>query len=167
MSVANGLTADRLRNTILGADLRYKYRPEGWLHPLVTLTSEALWQWRQITAVDDFDGDGNPDRERKNEADRWGFYAGLEVQPLRRWTGGVRYDWSQYPVAVGYEWAVEPYLSFSPSEFLRFRLAYKHTDRSHRDQFNRLGNFNGSARIADEIMFQATFLLGAHAAHPF
>ena len=167
VSVANGLTADRLRNTILGADLRYKYRPEGWLHPLVTLTSEALWQWRQITAVDDFDGDGNPDRERKNEADRWGFYAGLEVQPLRRWTGGVRYDWSQYPVAVGYEWAVEPYLSFSPSEFLRFRLAYKHTDRSHRDQFNRLGNFNGSARIADEIMFQATFLLGAHAAHPF
>lgn len=167
VSIANGLTPDRQRNTILGADLRYKYRPEGWLHPLVTLTSEALWAWRQISAVDDFDGDGNPDRERKNEADRWGFYAGLEVQPLRRWAGGVRYDWSQYPIAVGYEWAVEPYLSFSPSEFLRFRLAYKHTDRSHRDQFNLLGNVNGSARIADEILFQATFILGAHPSHGF
>jgi hypothetical protein len=166
-SVASGLTPERLRNTILGADLRYKYRPEGWLHPLLTLTSEALWQWRGITAADDFDGDGIADRERRNQASRWGFYAGLEVQPWRRWAGGVRYDWSQYPVAVGREWAVEPYLAFSPSEFLRFRLAYKHTDRSHRDQFNALGNFDGSGRIADEILFQATFILGAHPAHPF
>ena len=79
----------------------------------------------------------------------------------------MRYDWSQYPIAVGYEWAVEPYLTFSPSEFLRFRLAYKHTDRSHRDQFNVLGNVNGSGRIVDEILFQATFILGAHPSHPF
>ncbi len=167
VSVANGPTTDRQRNTIFGADLRYKYRPDGWLHPLVTLTSEALWQWRQIAAVDDFDGDGVIDRERKNEADRWGVYASLEVQPWRRWTAGVRYDWSQYPVAAGYEWAVEPFLTFNPSEFLRFRLAYKHTDRSHRDQFNFLGNVNGSARIADEILFQATFLMGAHPTHGF
>lgn len=167
VSVANGLTTDRQRNTILGADLRYKFRPDGWLHPLVTLTSEALWQWRKINAVDDFDGDGVVDRERKNESDRWGVYGSLEVQPWRRWTAGVRYDWSQYPIAPGYEWAVEPVLTFNPSEFLRFRLGYKHTERSHRDQFNFLGNFNGSARIADEILFQATFILGAHPAHPF
>jgi len=86
------------------------------------------------------------------------------VQPWKRWLGGVRYDWTQFPVDPGREWAVEPYIAFLPSEFLRFRLAYKHTDRSHRvtgpdDQ--------GSARVVDEVLFQATFFLGAHPAHPF
>jgi hypothetical protein len=59
---------------------------------------------------------------------------------------------------------VQPYLSFMPSEFLRFRLGYKHTERSHRDGINLN---NSSARQVDEILFQATFILGAHPAHPF
>jgi hypothetical protein len=49
-----------------------------------------------------------------------------------------------------------------PSEFLRFRLGYKHTERSHR-----LAADAGSGRIVDELLLQATFLLGAHPAHPF
>ena len=64
------------------------------------------------------------------------------------------------------EWAVEPYISFWPSEFLRFRLAYKHTARTTQtiDAFNLNG---GSARNVDELLFQASFILGAHPAHPF
>jgi len=50
-------------------------------------------------------------------------------------------------------------VTFYPSEFLRFRLAYKHTDRSH--PFDAVGN-GGSARLVDELLFQATFILGAH-----
>src|SRR5437879_4583431 len=40
MSVASGDTPDRNRSTILGWEARYKYRPDGWLHPLITLTTD-------------------------------------------------------------------------------------------------------------------------------
>ena len=112
------------------------------------------------------DGDGAIDRVDKRQRDHSGAYAGLEVQPFRRWAGGFRYDWSQYPTNPGWEWAIEPYVTFWPSEFLRFRLAYKHTDRS--PQTRDAVNLNGSsARNVDELFFQASFILGAHPAHPF
>jgi hypothetical protein len=76
---------------------------------------------------------------------------------------GLRYDWSQYPLTPGSERSWQPYLTFWASEFLRFRLAYKRTDRTHRDPFPG----EGSARGVDEILFQGTFLMGAHPAHPF
>jgi len=166
MSVASGQTDDRNRSTILGWEWRYKYRPDGWLHPLITLTGEALYSLRKADVGVDVDGDGAIDQVDKRQRNHWGWYTGLEVQPFRRWAGGFRYDWSQYPVNPGWEWAIEPYVSFWPSEFLRFRLAYKHTDRSHqtRDAFNLN---DASARKVDEILFQASFILGAHPAHPF
>jgi hypothetical protein len=166
MSVASGQTDDRNRSTILGWDARYKYRPDGWLHPLITLTGEALYSMRKADVGVDLDGDGAIDQVDKRQRNHWGWYTGLEVQPFRRWAGGVRYDWSQYPVNPGWEWAIEPYVTFWPSEFLRFRLAYKHTDRSPqtRDAFNLN---DSSARKIDELLFQASFILGAHPAHPF
>jgi len=166
MSVASGQTDDRNRSTILGWEWRYKYRPDGWLHPLITLTGEALYSVRKADVGVDLDGDGTIDQVDKRQRNHWGWYTGLEVQPFRRWAGGVRYDWSQYPINPGWEWAIEPYVSFWPSEFLRFRLAYKHTDRSPqtRDAFNLN---DSSARKVDELLFQASFILGAHPAHPF
>jgi hypothetical protein len=61
---------------------------------------------------------------------------------------------------------VQPYLSYMPSEFLRFRLGYKHTEGNTRGCCTNAVDV-GSARIKDEFLFQATFLLGAHPAHPF
>jgi len=144
-SVASGETPDRLRRTLVGYDLKFKYRPDGWLHPLLTLASEGIYSQTD---------------------ERFGWYGAAEVQPWRRWSFGARYDSTQYPDAPGRQWAVEPYVSFFPSEFLRFRLAYKHTEKSHRDVSDLLGN-GGSSRIADELFLQATFILGAHPAHPF
>jgi len=166
MSVASGQTGDRNRSTILGWEARYKYRPDGWLHPLITVTGEALYSLRKADVGVDLDGDGAIDRIDKRQREHWGWYTGLEVQPFRRWAGGVRYDWSQYPTNPGWEWAIEPYISFWTTEFLRFRLAYKHTDRSPqtRDAFNLN---DSSARKVDELFFQASFILGAHPAHPF
>jgi hypothetical protein len=158
-SVADGQTPDRQRGTLVGLDLKYKYRPEGWLHPLVTLGGEGLYSVRRVEVLSDDDGHGE-----QRTRHRSGWYAYGEVQPFRRWAGGVRYDSTQYPVNPGREWAVEPYVTFWPSEFLRFRLAYKRTDRDKRDGFTDNG---GSARIVDEILFQSTFILGAHPAHPF
>jgi hypothetical protein len=91
----------------------------------------------------------------------------FRVGPLSRWSAGFRYDWTQYPVNPGKEWAVQPYLSFMPSEFLRFRLGYKHTERSECCSYSGFTDNGGSARKVDEILFQATFILGAHPAHPF
>ncbi|PYM95281.1 MAG: hypothetical protein DME04_05325 [Candidatus Rokuibacteriota bacterium] len=166
MSVASGQTEEKNQSTILGWEGRYKYRPEGSLHPLITLTGEALYSMRKTDVGVDQNGDGANDVIDKRQRNHFGWYTGLEAQPFRRWAGGVRYDWSQYPVNPGWEWSVEPYLTFWPSEFLRFRLAYKYTDRSPqtRDAFNLR---DASARRVDEILFQASFILGAHPAHPF
>jgi hypothetical protein len=158
-SVADGRTSERQRSTLAGFDLKYKYRPEGWLHPLLTFGSEGLYSIRRVEVSSDEDGHGE-NRTRN----RFGWYAYSEVQPFRQWAAGVRYDSTQFPVNPGRQWAVEPYLTFWPSEFLRFRLAYKHTDRSHREGFT---DNDSSARRVDEYFFQATFILGAHPAHPF
>ena len=170
-SVANGETPERRRNTLIGVDAKYKYKPEGWQHPLLTLLGEAIFQNRRVNVLgEDTNGDGiqdTPDETRIR--DRWGWYVGGELQPFRsgwlsRFTGGLRYDWTQFPTQRGREWAVGPYLAFMPSEFLRFRLGYKHTERDKRDGFT---DNESSARKVDEILFQVTFFLGAHPAHPF
>jgi hypothetical protein len=158
VSGATGETPDRRRSTLAGVDVKYKLTPEGWRQALLTLAGEALYSHRRL---DVFNDEGIGERRTR---DRFGWYAYAEVQPWRRWLGGVRYDSTQLPVDPGREWAVEPYLAFLPSEFLRFRLAYKHTDRS----FRAMGpDDRGSARVFDEILFQVTFFLGAHPAHPF
>ncbi|PWU20062.1 MAG: hypothetical protein C5B48_12960 [Candidatus Rokuibacteriota bacterium] len=171
MSVASGQTPERLQNTILGWDAKYKYKPEGWQHPLLTLAGEALYQMRRANVSgEDVDGDGVPDTpNEKRTLERVGWWGYAELQPFRfgpfsLWSAGFRYDWTEYPVNPGHEWAVQPYLSFMPTEFLRFRLGYKHTERSSRDGINLNG---GSARSVDELLLQATFILGAHPAHPF
>lgn len=167
VSVAHGQTPDRLRSTLAGVDVRYKYTPDGWRHALLTLGAEGIYSIRRIERAAELgvDDAGEPlvvleKRTRRHV----GWYAYAEVQPWLRWAFGTRYDWSQYPVDAGREWAVEPYVTFWPSEFLRFRLAYKHTDRSERSPFSDTG---GSARLVDELLFQASFILGAHPAHPF
>ncbi len=156
LSAANGVTPDQLKSLLLGYDLKYKYRPDGWLHPLLTLSTEGIYSIREQTNETGF--------FEKKTKDRFGWYGWAELQPWRQWALGARYDATQYPVNPGFQWAVEPYVTFLPSEFLRFRLAYKHTERTHRDGFDLNG---GSGRIVDELLFQATFILGAHPAHQF
>ncbi len=158
LSGASGTTEDNKGSALAGFDLKYKLTPDGWRHALLTIAGEALYGNRLVEVFDD--AGASEERRRK----RFGWYAYAEVQPWRRWLGGVRYDNTQYPIEPGRQWAIEPYVAFLPSEFLRFRLAYKHTERSH--PFSGPNN-RGSARIVDELLFQATFILGAHPAHPF
>ena len=163
-SIANGQTPEQRNNQLLGFDAKYKYKPEGWQHALLTLAGEYLYGIRQVTVVDPGVG---VRQTRTRERDGWYVYGELQpfrFGPLSRWLAGFRYDRTEYPVNPGHEWAVEPYLAFMPSDFLRFRLASKHTERSSRDGINLIG---GSARTVDEVLFQATFFLGAHPAHPF
>jgi hypothetical protein len=164
VSGARGTDEDRLRNTVLGFDAKYKLIPEGWRHPLFTVAGEALFGNRRVNVEVDADDDGVVDFTEKRRRERFGWYTYAEVQPWRRWAFGARYDNTQFPINPGREWAIEPYVAFWPSEFLRFRLAYKHTERSNREGFS--AN-DATARIADEVLFQGTFFLGAHPAHLF
>jgi hypothetical protein len=157
-SVASGLTADQFRSTLVGFDVKYKYRPEGWLHPFLTLSGEGIFSSRNTKVGDDVD---SPVEDRTRN--RFGWYAYGELQPFRRWAFGLRYDWTQYPLEPGREWAVEPYVTFMPSEFLKFRLGYKHTGRSHA----LLTDSGINPRLLHEVLLQASFLLGAHPAHSF
>jgi hypothetical protein len=152
-SGATGKTEDRRRQTFAGFDLKYKLTPENWRHPLLTLAGEGIWSFRRV--------EQDPDAITR---EHFGWYGYGEVQPWRRWASGFRYDSTQFLEDPGREWAIAPYLVFMPSDFLRFRLAYKHTERDTRAVFN---GSEGSARVADEIFLQATFVLGAHPAHPF
>jgi len=176
MSVANGLQPDRLNNLIFDWELKYKYVPEGWQHPLLTVAGELLYQMRKVNtpgteATVGDDGEELPGTPGgKQTLNRYGWYLFGELQPFRfgllsRFAPGFRYDWTEYPTAPGHQWAVQPYLTFWPSEFLRFRVGYKHT------QGNTPGCCTntdfGSARVKDEWFFQSTFILGAHPSHPF
>lgn len=168
LSGASGATRVRTRQTFAGLDAKYKWVPPAWRHPLLTLGGEAIWSFRRAALEReeevDTDGDGVPDATEtvtdRRWRDRFGSYFYAEVQPWRRWAFGARYDWTQRLEDPGREWAIGPYVTFWASDFLRFRLAYKHTERDRSEPF-------GGMRRADELFFQATFILGAHPAHPF
>jgi len=165
-SIANGQTPEQRNNQLIGFDAKYKYKPDGWQRALFTMAGEFLYGIRQVNVVDP-NAVTPIEQTRTRERDGWYVYGELQpvrFGPLSLWSAGFRYDRTQFPINPGDEWAVQPYLSFMPSEFLRFRLGYKHTERSHRDGINLN---DASARRVDEILFQATFILGAHPAHPF
>jgi hypothetical protein len=155
-SAASGGADEGRRQTFAGFDIKYKLTPDGWRHPFLTLASEGIGSFRRRVFREDT-GD-------HTSRDRFGWYAYAEAQPRPRWAGGVRYDSTQLLEDPGREWAVQPYITFRPSDFLRFRLAWKHTERDQRDTFS--AN-DASGRIADEILLQASFILGAHPPHPF
>jgi hypothetical protein len=133
-SLATGYTAEDLRSWVWGVDLKYKLTPEGWRWPLLTVAGEALFTDRKVVVpgmdpvIDPDTGEvidpGSPAGQRTLK--RHGFYVYAEVQPWKRWLGGVRYDSTEYAVAEGNQWSIEPYIAFMPSEFLRFRLVQVH-----------------------------------------
>ncbi len=147
-SAASGIARDGHRNTILGAGAKYKWSAPGSGFPLITLAGEALYGMR--TAADETAPSG------RRRFDRWGGYLYGQYDFTRRWAAGVRGDWTELPVERGREWAISPYLQFKPSEFLRFRAQYKHTEGT-----------GAADRVADEFFLQGTFILGAHPTERF
>jgi hypothetical protein len=157
VSAATGQTPDEHTTALLGFDAKYKYTPDGWRHALLTVAGEALYFNRKVVTT--VVNDAGEEEGQTRTQERYGWYTYAELRPWERWAGGVRFDWTQFPDTPGHEWALGPYVTFMPSEFLRFRLGYKYTDYSEATTF---GNTNAS-----EVLFQASFILGAHPSHPF
>jgi hypothetical protein len=165
-SVAAGQTPEQKSSTIVGFDAKYKYTPPGWQRAAFTLLGEYLLSFRDVVVTD---ADGFEGTRHRNSR---GFYVGGELRPfnygeLSKWLLGFRYDRTQYPAASGTEWAVEPFLAYYPSEFLRFRLGYKQTTRSQCCSYLDFQDNGGSAKQVSEYFLQATFILGAHPADRF
>jgi len=149
LSAGTGATADDRRNTVAGVGVKYKWAPTtGYAFPVVTLAGEAIYGNRKLR------DDGGTLVERR--AERWGQYVYGQADLDRRWAGGLRYDWTERPATPGREWALSPYVQFRPSEFLRFRLQYKHTVET-----------GSVSRENDEIFVQGSFVLGAHPTERF
>jgi hypothetical protein len=161
-----GRTADGPRASYIGVDAKYKYTPAGLSHALVTVGGELIFSHRKLAVGDEADATEALGRRLRQESgemafekrDAYGYYVWVDVQPWKQWLFGLRYDWTELPDGPGREWALEPYLAWMPSEFLRFRLGYKYTNRS---------DFGSGPDMLNELFLQATFLLGAHPAHPF
>jgi hypothetical protein len=149
LSAASGIATDAHRNTILGLGAKYKWAAPGSGLPLFTIAGEALYAMRTGTTEGD-------DATRDRRFDRWGAYLYGQWDLNRRWAFGVRGDWTELAVDRGREWAASPYLQFKPSEFLRFRAQYKHTEGT-----------GAVERVANEFFLQGTFILGAHPTERF
>jgi len=165
-SIASGQTRQQKSSTIVGFDVKYKITLPGWQRAAFTLLGEYLLSFRDVVVTDP---DGiDTTRFRGSQ----GFYVGGELRPfnhgeLSKWLLGFRYDRTQYPAASGTEWAVQPFLAYYPSEFLRFRLGYKQTSRSQCCSYLDFQDNGGSAKQVSEYFLQATFIMGAHPADRF
>ena len=146
VSAATGSTVDGHRNTVIGVGGKYKWIGAGSGFPVLTLAAEGLGGFRGVDT--DSGGDGH--------VERWGAYAYAQYDVNRRWAAGLRGDWTELPVERGREWALSPYVQFKPSEFLRFRLQYKHTEGR-----------GAVERSAEELFLQGSFILGAHPTERF
>jgi len=68
----------------------------------------------------------------------------------------ARYDWSERAAnAAIQDVGTSAVLTFWPSEFSQVRGQYRRTRYGHDD------------RVANELLFQVLFTIGAHGAHPF
>ena len=127
---------------LYGTDLTLRWRPlsRGIYHSLAART-ELIWSRRDEAAV---------------SQRAFGGYASLDYGLMRRWYVGGRYDWAERASDAAIQDRGESaVLTFWPSEFSQLRAQYRRT------------RYGDGPRIANELLLQALFTIGAHGAHPF
>ena len=84
-----------------------------------------------------------------------GMYASADYQLGRRWFAGSRFDWSQRARFPNMHDSGESLvLTYWPSEFSQVRAQLRRTQYAE-------------GFVANEVLFQFQFSIGAHGAHPF
>jgi hypothetical protein len=159
----NGINAVPARQTTLGADLTYRWRPlQQGLYKSFMLQSEVMHQINERNPAISFDGCAAclsvpvpPNAFAGPTRDYTGAYVFARVQTGQRAFVGTRYDWVQDPERDGRTLnAGSVYLEWFPSEFSKLVAAYeavKPTDET----------------LTNRLLFQASFSLGPHKPHPF
>jgi hypothetical protein len=158
VDVAEGseVTAVARRQTTLGADFTYRWRPlQQGLYRSLIVQVEVLRQINEDPGETvPLPGGGTVDflGPRRSFS---GAFAFARYQTSRRTFVGARYDWVEDPEADGEALnAASAYLEFFPSEFSKLIASYERFDPGEGDGVNR-------------ILLQAVFALGPHKPHPF
>lgn len=121
------------------ATLRWKPIRRAIYHSFAA-RAEVIWSRREET----------PSTQRA-----FGYYGSLEYQLARRWFAGGRYDWTERARnAAQHDSGGSLVLTYWPSEFNQIRSQFRRTSYAE-------------GQIANELLFQFLFTLGAHGAHPF
>ena len=127
---------------LLGFDATLRWRPlnRAIYHSLAART-ELVWSRReQLASVES----------------AFGGYGSIDYQLARRWFAGGRYDWSERATdAAIQDRGASAVLTFWPSEFSQVRGQYRRT------------HYGDGDRLANELLMQVLFTIGAHGAHPF
>ena len=127
---------------LYGVDLTYRWKPlQRAIYRSFVARSELIWSRREDPAL-------------RHEA--FGLYGSADYQFGRRWVVGGRADWSERAREASIrDRGFSAVLTFWPSEFNQVRGQYRRT---------RYGDDN---RVANELLFQLLFTIGAHGAHAF
>jgi hypothetical protein len=140
--VADALDGGGFTTDLWGADATVRWRPlRQTAYRTFVGRSELVWSRRE---------------QPGGLESAFGYYLSGEYQLTRRWFIGGRYDWSERAEdATIRDWGSSAVLTFLPSEFTQIRGQYRRT---------RYGN---DRQMANELLLQALFTIGAHGAHPF
>ena len=126
---------------LIGVDATVRYRPlRRAIYRRFMGRTELFWSRRA---------------QEEGDVSAFGMYASGDYQFARRWFAGLRYDWSERAFDSSLvDKGPSLVLTFWPSEFSQVR-----------GQYRRLRYAEGS--IANEVLFQFLFSIGAHGAHVF
>jgi hypothetical protein len=131
----------RFRTTLWGADATIRWRPlKRSIYRSFVGRSEYVWSGR-----------AQPNGVQHAR----GYYIAGDYQFARRWFAGLRYDHSGRAADASLvDTGQSAVLTYWPSEFSQLRAQYRRTQYA-------------DAPIANELLFQFQFSIGAHGAHPF
>jgi hypothetical protein len=126
---------------LYGIDLTLRWKPlRRAIYRSFGARSEIIWSRRD-----------QPDGRQ----DALGAFASADYQFARRWWLGGRWDWSERAQdATLRDHGLSLVLTYWPSEFSQIRSQYRRTRYADRG-------------VANELLFQVLFTIGAHGAHPF
>lgn len=127
---------------LYGTDVTLRWRPlSRAIYRSMTVRTELIWSHRQDIA---------------QTQRAFGLYGSLDYQFMRRWFAGGRYDQAERARdAAVLDRAESAVLTYWPSEFSQVRGQYRRV------------RFGDDGRVANELLFQLLFTIGAHGAHPF
>jgi len=127
---------------LYGTDLTLRWRPlSRAIYRSLAARAELVWSRREdVSAL-----------QRA-----FGLYGSLDYQFQRRWFVGGRYDQAERGAnAAIRDRGFSGVLTYWPSEFSQIRSQYRRT------------RYGDDQRVANELLFQVLFTIGAHGAHSF
>jgi hypothetical protein len=159
LSSFQGMNAINARQSVVGADITYRWRPlQQGLYKSFIAQVEVMRQSNETPVIpaEYREPDGSPIGFAGPMGNFTGGYAFARYQTSRRTFIAARYDFVEDPDRDGTNMrAASGYFTFFPSEFSKLVAGYERFIP------------RGDERSLNRFVIQATFALGPHKPHPF